>query len=80
MSFVRFRVNYNGPVASTVLLAPVSPQVGLDELGGTEDFSTEVLEARLGADGLVNEDSTARAPKEAAAKSSVRRGGGASWR
>lgn len=52
--------------------------MGLDELGGTEDFPTEYLAARLAQDGLVKyqpEDEYAPPAPEAARN--VRKGGAA---
>jgi hypothetical protein len=47
--------------------------VGLDDLGGREDFKTEVLEGRLAAGGVVTPHE-ARAPAAAAVPRNVRKG------
>jgi hypothetical protein len=54
--------------------------VGLDELGGNEDFSTEMLAARLAAAGAIFEDAVARVPAaggagQGAGQGAIRRGG-----
>ncbi|KAK9813285.1 hypothetical protein WJX72_011883 [[Myrmecia] bisecta] len=49
--------------------------VGFDDLGGKDDFSTEVLAGRLAAGGVIHPDETAAARKPTATQRNVRQGG-----
>lgn len=49
--------------------------VGFDDMGGRDDFSTEVLAARLAAQGLINEPDSTYGRLAAGHKRNLRQGG-----
>ena len=51
-------------------------QVGFDELGGTDDFSTEELEQRLVRGKVVFEEGQGGPPRKAQPRKNLRKGAG----